>query len=105
MQTTLTACLLATAASAQVTIYDGTYGAIEGVGKATLNTVELAIDKLYTKKWKVGFSKETDWSGDAAEEVEVMLCDDNYNDSDAGDCYIYFVEDPSKKAKINVHVW
>ncbi len=51
MQTTLTACLLATAASAQqaITDYDGTFGAIEGVGSAFTKISVQVANKEFTR--------------------------------------------------------
>lgn len=57
---------------------------------------------MLTANYELGFTSEADWSADAAEEVEVLYCDDTLSDYGNGDCYLVFVEDPSTKAKINV---
>ncbi len=108
MQKSLSVCLLAAAASAQTLIVEKAsrdFGDITGVGNATLDiNVQVALGAIVVEQ-QIGFTKDTDWSGDAAEEVEVLYCDVNLFDNSKRDCFLNYVEDPSTKAKINAEVW
>lgn len=58
-----------------------------------------------TASYDVGFEKETDWSGDKDEGIEVLFCDKNLADPSLTDCFVFVVDKPSEKKRIDVTVW
>ncbi len=102
MQKFLSVCLMAAAASAQEARWDesatGDWGAIAGVGKVNLK-VEISGSEyitLTTQKSTVTFLHETNWSGTAGEEVEVLFCELSIENNANQRCWLLYIVDPIK---------
>ena len=48
-----------------------------------------------------GFTKDTNWSGDANENIEVVYCDKNWTDASKIDCYLWWQDNPTQATKLN----
>ncbi len=52
-----------------------------------------------------GFTKDTNWSGDAKERVETVFCDQTWKDNNKLDCYAFFLENPTGATKMEAMIW
>ena len=78
------------------------FAKIDGVGTGTIKAIiNAGLLNTMTVDYDGGFTKDTNWSGDANENIEVVYCDKNWTDASKIDCYLWWQDNPTQATKLN----
>ena len=82
------------------------FAKIDGVGTGTIKAIiNAGLLSTMTVDYDGGFTKDTNWSGDATETVETVYCDKHFFDASKLDCYVFWLDNPTQATRLEAEIW